>query len=157
GLPCAVSARGGNLALVQDGGTGLLFDPEDTGTMVRAIERLLTDPDLAGRLGVAARALVVDRYDAHSLLDAEAAFAGQASLGAPPTGLFDDYADAFPIDDEVPEFVNRRLSELVRARPHTVLDVGAGDGRYLGFFESRLPEALVVGCEISPTRARRIR
>jgi len=157
GLPCAVSARGGNLALVQDGVTGLLFDPEDTGAMVRALERLLTDPDLAGRLGAAARALVVDRYDAHALLEAEVRFIGEAALGAPPTGLFEDYADAFPIDDEVPEFVNRRLSELVRARPHTVLDVGAGDGRYLGFFESRLTGALVVGCEISLTRARRIR
>jgi glycosyltransferase involved in cell wall biosynthesis/SAM-dependent methyltransferase len=157
GLPCAVSARGGNLALVKDGVSGLLFDPEDTGAMVRALERVLTDSDLAGRLGAAARALVADRYDAHALLEAEVRFVRQASLGAPPTELFEDYAAAFPIDDTVSEFVGRRFDELVRGRPRAVLDVGAGDGRYLKFFESRLTGALVVGCEISLTRARRIR
>ena len=74
GLPCAVSARGGNLTLVEDGITGLLFDPEDTAAMARALERLLTDTTLARRVGASARALVADRYDVHALLDAEVRF-----------------------------------------------------------------------------------
>jgi glycosyltransferase involved in cell wall biosynthesis/SAM-dependent methyltransferase len=156
GLPCAVSARGGNLALVQNGVSGLLFDPEDVEAMARSVERVLTDSDLASRLGAGARSLVVDRYDAHALLQAEVGFVRQAAEGAPPTELFETYADDFPIDDAMPEFVRRRFDELVRTRPRAVLDVGAGDGRYLGFFQSRLAEALVVGCEISLTRARRI-
>jgi glycosyltransferase involved in cell wall biosynthesis len=76
GLPCAVSARGGNLTLVEDGITGLLFDPEDTAAMARALERLLTDMALARRVGASARALVADRYDVHALLDAEVRFVG---------------------------------------------------------------------------------
>jgi glycosyltransferase involved in cell wall biosynthesis/2-polyprenyl-3-methyl-5-hydroxy-6-metoxy-1,4-benzoquinol methylase len=157
GLPCAVSARGGNLTLVQDGVTGLLFDPEDTGAMSRVIERLLSDGSMARRLGAAARALIAERYDAHALLEAEVRFVRQASQGAPLRELFEQYADAFPIDDTLPEFVARRFDELVRARPRAVLDVGAGDGRYLGYFQSRLAGALVVGCELSFTRAQRMR
>jgi len=157
GLPCAVSARGGNLTLVQEGVTGLLFDPEDTTAMALAVDHLLTDESLARRLGAAARALVADRYDAHALLEAEVRFVSQASQDAPLRELFEHYADAFPIDDTLPEFVARRFDELVRARPRAVLDVGAGDGRYLGFFQSRLSGALVVGCELSLTRAQRMR
>ena len=158
GLPCAVSARGGNLALVEDGVTGLLFDPEDVDALARTLDRILGDPDLARCLGEAARARVAARYDAHALLEAEVRFVRQASQRAPLTELFENYADAFPIDDTLPEFVARRLDELVRTRPRAVLDVGAGDGRYLGFFQSRLSAgALVVGCDLSLTRAQRMR
>ncbi|PYN37652.1 MAG: hypothetical protein DME01_04255 [Candidatus Rokuibacteriota bacterium] len=157
GLPCAVSARGGNLTLVQDEVTGLLFDPEDTAAMGRAVERLLTDVTLARRVGAAARALVADRYDVHELLEAEVRFVEQASRDAPLRELFEDYAEAFPIDDTLPEFVVQRFDELLGAAPRTVLDVGAGDGRYLKFFQSRLSKAIVVGCEISLTRAQRMR
>jgi len=157
GLPCAVSARGGNLTLVQDEVTGLLFDPEDIAAMARAVERLLTDVPLARRVGSAARALVADRYDVHELLEAEVRFVRQASQDAPLRELFEDYADAFPIDDTLPEFVAQRFNELLETAPRAVLDVGAGDGRYLRFFESRLSQALVVGCEISLTRAQRMR
>jgi glycosyltransferase involved in cell wall biosynthesis/SAM-dependent methyltransferase len=156
GLPCAVSARGGNLTLVQDGVTGLLFDPEDTAAMGRTVERLLTDVTLARRVGAAARALVADRYDVHELLEAEVRFVEQASRDAPLRELFEDYAEAFPIDDTLPEFVAQRFHELLAAAPRTVLDVGAGDGRYLRFFQSHLSKATVIGCEISLTRARRM-
>src|SRR5262245_34340707 len=157
GLPCAVSARGGNLTLVENGVTGLLFDPEDTGAMGRVLERLLTEKDLARRLGAAARSLVVDRYDAHALLEAEVRFVKETSQAPPLRELFERYADQFPIDDTLAEFVARRFDELVRARPRSVLDVGAGDGRYLGYFQSRLSGALVIGCEVSLTRAQRMR
>ena len=157
GLPCAVSARGGNLTLVQDEVTGLLFDPEDISAMARAVERLLTDVPLARRVGAAARALVADRYEVHELLEAEVRFVRQASQDVPLRDLFEDYAEAFPIDDTLPEFVAQRFHELLETAPRAVLDVGAGDGRYLRFFESRLSQALVVGCEISLTRAQRMR
>ena len=157
GVPCAVSARGGNLTLVQDEATGLLFDPEDTGAMARTIERLLTDRPLACRVGAAARSLVVERYDVHALLEQEVRFVEQTARAAPLRELFEDYAEAFPIDDALPDFVARRFHGLLSPAPRAVLDVGAGDGRYLRFFQSRLSGAVVVGCEISLTRAQRMR
>ena len=158
GLACVASARGGNLTLIEDGVTGLLFDPESVDAMAAAIDRVLADRELARRLGDAARGVVVTRYDAHVLLAEEVRFVKRAAHGAPLTQLFEGYADAFPIGDELPEFVARRLSDLIRAGPTAVLDVGAGDGRYLKFFGARLPAgSLVVGCEISLTRAQRIR
>jgi glycosyltransferase involved in cell wall biosynthesis/SAM-dependent methyltransferase len=158
GLACTASARGGILTLIDDGVTGLLFDPESVDAMTRAIEYALTDLELARRLGAAARAVVVARYDARVLLAEEVRFVKRVARDAPLTELFEGYADAFPIGDELPEFVARRLGELVRSRPAAVLDVGAGDGRYLRFFGSRLPAgSLVVGCELSLTRARRMR
>jgi glycosyltransferase involved in cell wall biosynthesis len=82
GLPCAASARGGNLTLIEDGVTGLLFDPEDTRGIARVIHRVLTDMDLARRLGEAARAAVVARYDAHALLKEEVSFVRTLAAGA---------------------------------------------------------------------------
>lgn len=158
GLACAASARGGILTLIEHGVTGLLFDPESVDAMAQTIERALTDRELARRLGAAAREVVVARYDVHVLLEEEVRFVTQAAHDAPLTELFEGYADAFPIEDELPEFVARRLADLVRSRPATVLDVGAGDGRYLRFFGARLPIAsLVVGCELSLIRAQRMR
>jgi glycosyltransferase involved in cell wall biosynthesis len=83
GLPCAGSGRGGIPSLLEDGVSGLLFDPEDPGDMARAIQRLLTDTALARRLGDRARAVAVGRYDAHVLLDEEVALV--RSIGEAPT------------------------------------------------------------------------
>jgi glycosyltransferase involved in cell wall biosynthesis/2-polyprenyl-3-methyl-5-hydroxy-6-metoxy-1,4-benzoquinol methylase len=154
GLPCAASARGGIPTLLEDGVTGLLFDPEDTADIARTIGRLLGDAALARRLGDQARAVARARYDAHALLKAEVAFV-QSVSGV--TGLFEAYADAVPMDDVPSEFVADRLRRLAERGPRTVLDLGAGDGRYLELFASLLPPgATVVGCEISLRRARRI-
>ncbi|MGH7354703.1 MAG: glycosyltransferase [Candidatus Rokuibacteriota bacterium] len=158
GLPCAVSARGGNPTLVTDGVSGLLFDPEDVGAIAGALERVLDDPHLARRLGAGARAAAVARFDAETLLTEEVRVVAGVARTAPLTRLFEEYAHAFPIDDELPQFVVSRLEALAGAGPRAVLDVGAGDGRYVDFFASRLPAgALVVGCELSFSRARRIR
>jgi SAM-dependent methyltransferase len=57
----------------------------------------------------------------------------------------------------LPEFVETRLRRLAGRRPRAVLDLGAGDGRYLALFAALLPPgALLVGCELSHVRARRI-
>jgi glycosyltransferase involved in cell wall biosynthesis len=82
-LPCAASARGGIPSLLDDGVSGLLFDPEDAGDMAQAIGRLLTDVALARRLGERARAVAVGRYDAHVLLQEEVALVRSISGEAP--------------------------------------------------------------------------
>jgi phosphatidylinositol alpha-1,6-mannosyltransferase len=61
GLPVIAGRSGGIPELVRDGETGLLVDPERTGPLVQAIERLLDNPELARRLGGAGRA-EVERY-----------------------------------------------------------------------------------------------
>jgi phosphatidylinositol alpha-1,6-mannosyltransferase len=61
GLPVIAGRSGGIPELVRDGETGLLVDPERTGPLVQAIERLLDNPQLARRLADAGRA-EVERY-----------------------------------------------------------------------------------------------
>src|SRR5678815_6073369 len=51
GLPCVVSSRGGNLTLVEDGVTGLLFDPNRADALAACLRRLREGPGLAERLG----------------------------------------------------------------------------------------------------------
>ena len=63
GVPCVASNVGGNRAALADGRTGLLVDPADAGALADAIERLVTDGELARRLGEAARREIVERYD----------------------------------------------------------------------------------------------
>jgi glycosyltransferase involved in cell wall biosynthesis len=47
--------------ILTDGETALLFDPVDSGSVWRAIQRLVADPDLRRRLGEAARAEIARR------------------------------------------------------------------------------------------------
>jgi SAM-dependent methyltransferase len=80
--------------------------------------------------------------------------AGAGSL----SGLFEDYARDVPMDEELPQFVATRLRRLALEGPRSVLDLGAGDGRYLDLLAPLLPAgARLVACEISFVRARRIK
>jgi glycosyltransferase involved in cell wall biosynthesis len=156
GLPCAASARGGIPSLIEHEVTGLLFDPEDAGDIAAAMERLLTDTPLARRLGARARAFAVARHEVHVLLAAEVAFVQSLSRADQVTELFDGYAEHVPMDGVVPEFARRRLEALEGPMPRAVLDLGAGDGRYLAFLAASWPGTDLVGLEISLRRARRI-
>jgi glycosyltransferase involved in cell wall biosynthesis len=71
GVPCVASARGGNLDIVVDGKTGLLFDPDDSGALADRLERVLTSNDLARSLATEARAAIVERYDLRALVRRE--------------------------------------------------------------------------------------
>jgi glycogen(starch) synthase len=55
GRPVVAGAVGGLLDLVVDGETGLLVPTRDVGALRAALERLLGDEELRGRLGAAAR------------------------------------------------------------------------------------------------------
>lgn len=67
GLPVVASAVGGLPEVVQDGDNGLLIPPRDAGALAGALERLLTDPALARRLGANARAHVREHYSLNRL------------------------------------------------------------------------------------------
>jgi glycosyltransferase involved in cell wall biosynthesis len=158
GLPSAASARGGIPSIMEDGVTGLLFDPESTEDIGRTVERLLTDGALARGLGERARANALRLYDAHALLKAEISFVQSVSSARSMTELFEGYARDVSMDEALPEFVTAKLHALALEAPRSVLDLGAGDGRYLDLLASVLPSgARLVACEISLLRAKRIR
>ena len=71
GVPCVASDVGGNRTTMTDGRTGLLVDPGDPGALADAIDRLLSDADLARRLGETARQEIVERYDLGSTVARE--------------------------------------------------------------------------------------
>ena len=71
GLSCVASDCAGNRSLIADGQTGLLFDPASPEALATALDRVLSDEELAAGLGRQARALVVRRYDLRTLVDEE--------------------------------------------------------------------------------------
>ncbi len=72
-IPVVASAIGGNLEIVQEGETGLLFPKGDSQQLAAAVLRLLETPDLAGKVGqegaIKARQFSIERMvsemDAH--------------------------------------------------------------------------------------------
>ncbi|MGE3316624.1 MAG: glycosyltransferase family 4 protein [Planctomycetaceae bacterium] len=62
GCPVIASGTGGLAEIVKDGKTGLLVPPADSRKLADALQRILSEPDLAPKLGAAARADVASRY-----------------------------------------------------------------------------------------------
>ena len=73
GLPCVASNCPGNRALVEDGDTGLLFDPREPEALAACLDRVLGDPALAAALGRRARERAVREYDLGALVQREIA------------------------------------------------------------------------------------
>jgi glycosyltransferase involved in cell wall biosynthesis len=51
GVPVIASNRGGLAEIVQDGVTGIIVDPDDAGSLARAIGRFSVEPELVSRFG----------------------------------------------------------------------------------------------------------
>lgn len=71
GIPCVASNVGGNRAIVVDGQTGLLFDPDAADTLADRLERVFTQEEFARQLGARARARIVEHYDLGTLVGRE--------------------------------------------------------------------------------------
>lgn len=69
GVPVVTTPVGSILEVVEDGRTGLVVPPRDAHALAQAIARLLDDPELARRLGSAARAEAVKRFSQDRMLD----------------------------------------------------------------------------------------
>lgn len=66
--PVAATTVGGIQTLVEDGVTGRLAPPGDSGALARAMLDLLGNPSLAQRLGEAARTVVRERFSADRMV-----------------------------------------------------------------------------------------
>lgn len=86
-IPVVTTRIAGIPELVEDGKSGFVVAPGDTGSLVERIDRLLGDPDLRARMGEAGHATVVDQFDIENeagwLADILLAYAS----GAPRPGL----------------------------------------------------------------------
>jgi glycosyltransferase involved in cell wall biosynthesis len=68
---CAVIASrvGGMAEIVEDGVTGILIERDDLWSLVAGLSKLLTDKPLRERLGAAAHAAVIHRFDRQDVID----------------------------------------------------------------------------------------
>jgi L-malate glycosyltransferase len=69
GLPTVATARGAVPEVITDGENGLLAQGPEPGQIAAAIVRLLREPELARRLGSAARQTVEKRFSAEYMVD----------------------------------------------------------------------------------------
>ncbi len=67
-LACVSTDVGGVAELIRPGETGLLVPPDDPRALAAALERLIRDPGLRGRLGRAGARRVAARFDARASL-----------------------------------------------------------------------------------------
>lgn len=68
GRPVIASCTGGNVELVEQGRTGLLFEVGSEAQLAEAMSRLATDAGLRGSLGTAARAVAEARYSVPAMV-----------------------------------------------------------------------------------------
>jgi glycosyltransferase involved in cell wall biosynthesis len=66
GCACVATRVGGNPELVQDGDTGLLFEPGDVDGLSAQFQRLAASPALRRELGRRATAAIADRFSLHA-------------------------------------------------------------------------------------------
>jgi glycosyltransferase involved in cell wall biosynthesis len=62
GLPVVAFAEGGIREIVADGETGLLSPPEDVDALAASLQRLLSEPELAQRMGRAGRERIATQF-----------------------------------------------------------------------------------------------
>lgn len=69
GLPAIATNAGGTPSMLEHGREGLLIPPGDPWAMAGAIAELASDPELAARLGTAARQRALRRHDPEAVVD----------------------------------------------------------------------------------------
>ncbi len=83
GVPVVSTRISGIPELIEDGVNGLLVEPDDAAGLAGAIQRLLTDPQLASRLAAAGRLTVERDFD----LVANSRLVADLLVGVPVTAL----------------------------------------------------------------------
>jgi glycosyltransferase involved in cell wall biosynthesis len=70
GVPVVATRVGGTPEAIQDGVNGLLVEPGDPAALAQAIGHLLAQPELARRLGCAARESITERFSIDRMVSA---------------------------------------------------------------------------------------
>jgi glycosyltransferase involved in cell wall biosynthesis len=70
GIPVVATRVGGTPEGVDDGVTGILVPPRDPGSLARAVEHLLQDPEAGRRMGMAGRERVIARFSIERMVRA---------------------------------------------------------------------------------------
>lgn len=83
GIPVIASHRGGLAEIIEDGVTGLLVDPDEAGSLGRAMNRCSAEPELVGRLGRNGPQRL-SRFSEDAALDAYASLYAQLIRTAEP-------------------------------------------------------------------------
>jgi glycosyltransferase involved in cell wall biosynthesis len=81
GLPVVTTPVGAILEAVSDGETALVVPPQNSSALSTALARLLDDPELGARLGVAARNKVLAHFSRDAMLDKMETVFQQATKG----------------------------------------------------------------------------
>jgi glycosyltransferase involved in cell wall biosynthesis len=68
GLPVVAARSGASAEVVQEGRTGLLFEPGNAGALALALERLVLDGDLRTSMGLAGRALALHDFTVEKMV-----------------------------------------------------------------------------------------
>jgi glycosyltransferase involved in cell wall biosynthesis len=87
GLPVVATAVDGAAEVIEDEKTGILVPPGDPKSLATAIRRLILDPALRGRLGVAARRDVGETCSADGVADAYEAVFRELLAGVPRSAV----------------------------------------------------------------------
>jgi glycosyltransferase involved in cell wall biosynthesis len=85
--PLVASRVGGLEEIVVSGVTGLLVSPEDRRALAEAVSRLLAEPAVAERLGVAGREHLHRRFTVAAMVDGTEAVYRELLDGGPPGGV----------------------------------------------------------------------
>lgn len=80
------TAVGGPAEVLRDGETALLVPPDDPSAMASALKRLLDDPELAERLGKAARAEIASQFSPEKIAVDTVAFCREVLARSPQLG-----------------------------------------------------------------------
>jgi glycosyltransferase involved in cell wall biosynthesis len=98
GLPAVGARTGGIVDVIEEGASGLLFEPRDVEGLATALDRLLGDAGLRERFGTRARAVALARFDLEdSVLRYRALFrAVSRRRGASPTARVPRAGAALP-------------------------------------------------------------
>jgi glycosyltransferase involved in cell wall biosynthesis len=68
GIPLVGSDLGGIPEVIEHGVNGFLFRPADPRELARALERLITAPDLRERMGRSSRAIQLERFSREGMV-----------------------------------------------------------------------------------------
>lgn len=69
GLPCVATRVSGSEDVITDGVNGLLVEPEEPAVMAQALQCMISDPDLAERLGKQARTTIEHDYQLKAITE----------------------------------------------------------------------------------------